>query len=519
MGSKLWPWNWGEKASQKERKPFRDGKRYQAAEASGLERDIYPTWERNFNDLVARSNPRLRQRVYRMTRNFPPFVRAIKVLQAFIIGEGGRFESLAERPNGEPDLKLRKEIERRFSRWTKKATVDNRLNFYESQLLALKQKLETGEFFNVFRTRKSGPRKGELALQFIEPERVTSSVITYADTGDVIVEQGIEFDRHTGERFAYYVEPTDPALKVASQERIPEEQVIHGFETLRPGQLRGVTPFAPAIILADCMFDYMEAELDGAKMAAKWLAFVTSPSPKETQMMRVRGKKDDASENSRIEEIENCVIEYLKTGEEIKFSASSDRVKDNFDRFARFVLRMVGVTMGVPYELISGDYTGVNYSTSRMSRQDFNLILKPERHWMKTAFNESVFEEWLKFEALKNPSFFPDYFENPERYQKALWIPAGMPSPDPLKEGKADIDNIKAGLVAPQDVILARGDDPEMVIARRVEWKKMEEDNGLKSEIDQISTWESTNPAALEKEAEAKKDGGDGGDEDGEEEA
>jgi putative protease len=52
--------------------------------------------------------------------------------------------------------------------------------------------------------------------------------------------------------------------------------VLHGFQMLRPGQLRGVTPFAPAIMLAKDMGDYTGAEIDAAKLAAKWLAFVKS---------------------------------------------------------------------------------------------------------------------------------------------------------------------------------------------------------------------------------------------------
>jgi lambda family phage portal protein len=474
-------------------------KRFHSADYSRYDSydDLNLSFGDDFNALIGRKGPILRERARRLIRNFPLFTRAISAHSAFLIGKGGRFESLAVTEDGEPDEELRNIIEDSFSAWQERATVDDRSHFYDCQQLALKQTLEAGEFFCLYHIRTTGRYKGELALQFIEPDRVNSSYGTaiYRDR-NVDCQQGIEYNKWTGERLAYYISPSTLSHEVQEPVRIEAERILHGFKVLRPDQLRGITAFASCLNEADNMCDYTGAELDAAKMASKWLAFVISPDPKATQNLRTSPKKQSKDEG-RLEDVQNCIIEYLKTGEDIKLINPPNRVDANFDRFIKYVTRMIGAVIGIPYEIISGDYQGINYATSRMSRQDYNLILEPERFWFNNVFNMPVFRRWIRLEALKNPVVYKNYYRNPKLYEDVLWIPAGMPSPDPLKEGKAEIDSIQAGLMAPQDVILARGDDPERVLEKRAEWKKLEVLKGLKSEIDEVSTSTATNPAAL----------------------
>lgn len=480
------------------------GQRYAAARPSRLEHSPAFGWMRDFNSLIEAANPRLRERVRGLVRDFPPFVRAINAQAAFVVGKGARFQSQAVDAKGEADPAIRRKIETSFRRWMEKATIDGRLHFYECQRLALRQRMECGEFFISFRSPKNKGRH-PLALQFIEPDRISGGLDVQPLRSDSLVWQGIEFDAETGERYAYHIlKQQFPPRYEWGYEAVEDENVIHGYQLLRPGQLRGVTPFAPAIILADAMADYMDAELDAAKMAAKWLAFVTAPDPETLQGglgglggLPGRGGRD---EPDIIEEIENGIIEYLRSGEKIEFASSPNRVGDGFDRFTRFVLLMVSITAGPPYEILSGDYSGLNYSTARMNRQDYSMFLEPERFWLEHEFNRPIFRRWLQFEALGEDSYLrrAGYFEDPARFEAAMWVPAGMPSPDPLREGKADIDNIKAGLDSPQNVILRRGGDPEQTLEEFAEWERLKNEKGVQFVIDEISTAMQTNPAKLD---------------------
>ena len=54
----------------------------------------------------------------------------------------------------------------------------------------------------------------------------------------------------------------------------------------------------------------------------------------------------------------------LKAGEEIDFSAPPD-VGVSFDPFIRTQLRAIASALDVPYEYLSGDYSGVTFASGR----------------------------------------------------------------------------------------------------------------------------------------------------------
>jgi lambda family phage portal protein len=479
--------------------------RYQAAKVARLEEASFSWWGQDVNSLIWRDNRIVRERARNLVRNFPPFMRAIEAQLSFVIGKGGRFESLAVKRDGRnKDERLRDAIEARFRAWMENVTTDRRHSFYDCQRMALRQRLETGEFF----CQLCQTKDRQLSLRFIEPDNVDgpANVSVTKLKKNEYVYQGIKFDRNTGERVAYMVVPYDPLNLRPAPIEIPVKHMLHGFVQVRPDQLRGVTPFASAIILADCLYDYTEAELDSAKMSSKWLAFVESPSP--DTMQGNLGTKKKTDQQAPIEDLENGIIEYLRPGEKMTLASAPSRVTETFDRFVKYVLRMTGLTIGVPYEIMSGDYQGINYSTSRMSRQDYNKMLDHDREWLDATFNRPIYREWLKLEALREPKIFRDYAENPWRYEPANWIPSGMPSPDPLKEWKAEIDGVNSGLLSPKTVMMGRGEDPEKVLEDIKWFQDQIKEMGIT--LKDVSTAAANNPAAV---AEQSSDKGDGEDE------
>ena len=446
----------------------------------------------DLNALVATASPQLRARVRDLVRNFPPFARAVNAIVAFTVGKGSRFQSLAVLPDGSPDFTARRQIEERFRAWMETADVTGKLHLYELQQLAKRQECESGEFIARFMAPRH--RRQALAVQMFESENLSAwNPKGQVDKTDIW--QGVEYDIFTGEPVAYHFQ-TSYAWQQVSSWREEAKNVLHGFQRLRPGQLRGITPFAPAVLLARDMGDYTGAEIDAAKMGAKWLAFVKSADPALTQSMRGLGGNVGAAEQTRIEWLENAVIEYLNQGEDIAIAPGSQRPGDSFDRFARFVLRMVAITADIPYEILSGDYQGINYSTSKASRNDFSMFLAPHQFRMEAHFTRPIFYRWLDAEAV-GQDYLKGYWLDPARYRKAMWIPAGMPSVDPLRDGKSNIDAIASGIRSPQTVILGEGHDPEEVVMQRAAWKALCEKYGVDATTGGVSTSLASNPAKL----------------------
>ena len=464
---------------------------YDGAASSRLIGEWWPGGH-DVNALISTASPSLRARVRDLVRNFPPFARAVTAIVAFTVGRGSRFQSLATTSGGEPDFALRHRIEERWRAWMDQADVTGKLHFYELQQLAKRQEVECGEYIGRFCAPRH--RRQAVAVQLFEPENLAAWRIQGQER-DTDIYQGIEYDIYTGEPVAYHFQ-TSYAWQQVSAWREPAANVLHGFQRLRPGQLRGVTPFAPAVMLARDMGDYTGAEIDAAKLAAKWLAFVKAQDPASFQAMRGLGGLGGAEQRADIDWLENGIVEYLREGEDISFAPQPGRPGDSFDRFTRFVLRMVAITCDLPYEIASGDYTGINYSTSKASRNDFLMFLAAPQFRLDQHFTRPIFRRWLDNEALTQ-DYLRGYWLDPERFARAMWIPAGMPSVDPLRDGKADIDAITSGIRSPQMVILGAGHDPEEVVAQRAAWVNLNAQYGLDATTGGVSTSMANNPAKL----------------------
>lgn len=119
---------------------------------------------------------------------------------------------------------------------------------------------------------------------------------------------------------------------------------------------------------------------------------------------------------------------------------------------------------------------------------------------MDDSFNLPVYREWLAVEALNpaNRRWAKDYFTEPWRFERAKFIAPGMPSPDPLREYKADIEAMNAGLVSPNELIAARGGDYEAVLKETAAYKELEKELGVKARPEEVSTAAANNPAKVE---------------------
>jgi capsid protein len=74
----------------------------------------------------------------------------------------------------------------------------------------------------------------------------------------------------------------------------------------------------------------------------------------------------------------------------------------------------------------------------------------------------------------------PDLTANPARYLAVKWIPPKWDWVDPLKDRKAEIEAIEAGLKSRSDVIESEGYDAEEVDRRIAADHSREEELGLK---------------------------------------
>jgi len=458
---------------------------YAAAKTNRLTGIWSPT-ETNVNEIIGASSSAVRARIRQLVRDFPYFSNALNKICEYSVGTGITFQSRIRTLDDKLDKKAIQQVEDAFNFWADEADIAGKLHYYEMMELAKRQDVENGEFIIVKRAPSSAGRYLPFALQMIEPDSLTN-VNTSASSKLNVVDQGIEYKRSTGEVVAYHFNDPDSWGKPM---RVKAQNVIHGYQFLRPGQLRGISPFAPAVLVTHDLNTYMDAEIDTAKMAAKYLAFI-----KADPMGRQMGlETDEDDSDKKIETLENAIIEYLNPGEDITI-ATNPRPGDNFAPFVKLILCMVSVTTGVPYELLSGDYGGLNYSVTRTGRNDFSHALRPVsvRHIRHFCQKTTIpFMDVAVFEGKLN---FPKYFTNPIPYLRSEWQPPGMEPVDPLRESKAQIDQIAKGLRSPQEIVKARGRDLEDVYREIAAAKKLADEYDLTFE--EVTTALANNPAAV----------------------
>ncbi|MEI6126401.1 MAG: phage portal protein [Pseudomonadota bacterium] len=474
--------------AQGKRTVMRDKVRqYAAAKSNRLTGDWFPTGQ-NVNDILATSIVPVRHRVRQLVRDFPYFRRALNNLVVFTVGSGivpqCRIKTADETKFDKKKVQL---VEDEFSFWCDEADIAGKLHYYEMMELAKRQDVECGEYILVKTYTKEKGRRLPFALQMFESEWLTD-LNAVPESKDYDIKMGIEYHKQTGRVNAYHF--TDP-LGWGKTKRIPAELVIHDFKTERPGQLRGISPFVAAVIVANDLSAYMDAEMDAAKLAAKYLAMVETPDPFSFQSGRVDA---DGKSQQKIESLENAIIEYLRPGEKITL-ASHNRPGDSFSPFVNLVLHMVAISTDQPYELLSGNYEGISYSNLKGIRNDFAQHLKPHTARHIRNFGMKTYRPWMESAVMKGLLPFKDYFLYPYFYLASAWQLPGMESIDPLRETKAYGDQISMLLRSPQEIVAARGRDFSDVLDEIEEAKKMAEEKGLT--LGSISTAMQNNPAAL----------------------
>jgi len=245
--------------------------------------------------------------------------------------------------------------------------ADGRLTFAGIQALALLTVVVSGEV--LIRRRRRRLEDGlplPLQLQVLEPDFLDTSKdgVINADTGGTIV-QGVEFDK-LGRRAAYWLFDQHPGSQRVGaggfiSRRISASEIAHVFLSCRPGQVRGVSWFAPAIVRLKDFDDYEDARLVQQKVAACFAAFVTDPEGVPGTM----GGPDEVTGNPLVESLEPGMIQYLAPGKTVQFGTPPPAGDDGF---SERTLRRIAAGLGVTYEDMTGDYSQVNFSSARMGR-------------------------------------------------------------------------------------------------------------------------------------------------------
>ncbi|WP_337875588.1 phage portal protein [Elioraea sp.] len=444
---------------------------FEAGEASRRLRHFQPS-RAHLNTLIAAAGADITARARWLVRNNGYAANAIESWAGNVVGDGIKPSSLI----ADADLKAR--VQRLWLDWTDDSDAEGFTDFYGQQRRAAREVFIAGEVFLRFRPRR--PEDGlvvPLQLQMIPSEMLPLTRNEQIAGGNVI-RAGIEFDR-IGRRVAYHFlrrhpgDVTDPGLS-GETVRVPASEVIHVIDPVDAGQLRGVSRFAPGIVKLFLLDQYDDAELDRKKVAAMHALFITTPAPAEPFDV---AESDEGTE--RTMDLQPGQIVMLEPGEEVQTSAPAD-VGQTYEPFQYRTLLQVSAALGLPYAYLSNDMLKANYSNSRLALLEFRRRVEAYQHAvMVWQICRRVWTRWMDMAVMAGALDLPGYDARRRDYIACSWLPPKWDWVDPLKDARAEIEQIEAGLKSRTQALAERGYDADQVDAEIAADRARERQLGL----------------------------------------
>jgi lambda family phage portal protein len=422
----------------------------------------------------------LRGRMRDLVRNNPVAAKAVQILADALVGTGIRPRAVTG------DKALDAEVNRLFAEWCATCDIDGRTDFFGLQALAVRGMVEAGEMFAL--RRRTRDRAGvPLKIELRESEHVDDS--RDGSQGNGRISQGIEYDAN-GRRAGYWMFPEHPgSLQMTERntksERLPADQVVHLFERQRV-QNRGVPWGAPVMRSIREIDEWQEAELVRKRTEACMVGIVFGDDETE---MGVNPTVVDSS-GAMVEQFRPGMLAYARGGKDIKFNNPS--ATGGVNEWHRVQMHIISAGFRVPYELLTGDLSQVNFSSSRVGLNSYRRMIEAMQWQMVIPVFCQPIWQWFIDAAYAAGKIKTDKVP-------VAWDPPKFDSVNPLQDAQADLLEVRAGFTSLQQVIAKRGFDPETVL--REQAKALELADELKLVLDsdprrvaQAGTFQPTQP-------------------------
>ena len=461
--------------------PRRRRRAYGGARMSRLTSD-WVTSSTSADSEIKSSFKMLRNRARQLCRDNDYAKQALRSITNNVIGHGIKHQSQVRmQRGGKLDESVNARIHEAWMHWSHKSRCDvsGLLGFHDIERMACRSLAESGEVFIRLIRRPFGDSRVPFALQVLESDYLIDDDVPTAKDGNT-VRMGIEVDAYLRPQ-AYHFYANHPGdvyagnTRTARRIRVPAEDVIHLFMPERPGQTRGVTWFASALMRLHMLQGYEEAEVVRARASSALMGFITSP---EGELLG-----DDVVDGERVSQFEPGVFKYLDPGQSVTVP-DMNAPDGQLEPFTRSMLKAVAAGLGTSFESVSKDFSQTNYSSSRLSLLEERDTYRVLQRFFVENFHQIIFEKWLDMAVLSGELSLPGYETNPDRYRMSKWVPRSWEWVDPQKEVAAYKAAVRCGFKTLGQVISEQGGDLDDVLLMRQAELAMADEMGLVLDTD-----------------------------------
>lgn len=420
------------------------------------------------NTSISNAIDSLRGRSRTLIRNNPHAESARNTTTANMVGKG-----ITPRFNfpDEPDLKER--VQELWLDTVDEIDWDENSNFYGLQAVVSNALFSDGECLGMLKPRNSyADLSVPLQVQLLEADHLDAAYTTTLPNGNKI-RMGIEFNA-MGKRSGYWIFKDHPGELAMNRDgwtrvRIPKKNMTHIFDVTRPGQQRGLPSMSSVLVKLHDIDQCVDAELVRRKMTAMFGGFIKQTQEFNPAAPNFMGSNETVDGNDVVA-LEPGTFPVLNPNEDVVFSQPHD-VSGSYMDWMTQQLRDVARGMGVTYEQLTGDLSGVNYSSIRAGLLEFRraLVMRMNKTLIH-QFCRPVIQRWLDTAVLTGKIHIPDYVGRRRRYYRGIsWQPDPWQWVDPYKDMMAEILEMRAGLKNHTQALADRGQDIASFFAERGE--------------------------------------------------
>lgn len=286
-------------------------------------------------------------------------------------------------------------------------------------------------------------------------------------------------------------------VDVPARDGLSRKQVLHIFNG-EVGTVRGISEFAPSLQLVRQFDQLADATLTTSLLQTIFSATLESSAPTMEALQGLQNPGEQGVSGGSIEDFleaklafhkgtridlgQHGKIAHLFPGESLKFN-STQTPHDNYQPFAKLLLREISRCAGMTFEEATGDYAGATYASINMASAVVWPITLTRRIFVAVPLVQPVYEAWLEERIESGRQGFPGgivaFRANRRAACRAYWRGPPKPQGDWLKMAKAYETLRNMGVITDEQICAELGSDWQDVMEQRARERAERERLGL----------------------------------------
>jgi len=304
---------------------------------------------------------------------------------------------------------------------------------------------------------------GQGKIQLVEAERITSA----KNTARLI--DGIELDKYGKPVNLYVADYQDSGLvNKASAQPFKYDDMIYLANRNRASQTRGVPILQSNFALIHMLNDILTSEAISWQLQSRLALIINrnaGPEAGYSETTDDTDKDETYQQPTRYAEYEAGMIFNGLIGENIQ---AIDRKipSQNFEQSVVTYLRLIGLPVGMPLELILLDFSKTNYSSARASLQTAYRNFVCHQRYLKEHFHSKLYrfmvDYWIAEKLIPN---------NANAYRHEFITP-NFPMIDILKESQAYTNMVEAGFSSNTEICKSLNKEYRLILEQKAKEMK-----------------------------------------------